>query len=75
MSQPQQIFNHKAGVPATNSVEPVKMKLWLQISGKLGQGCTVNSNKNPKLYKLNNVLTSKMVKNSTLVGTDLVPGC
>ena len=34
-------------VPATNSYrsrELVKMKLWLQVSGKLGHRCTVNSN-------------------------------
>ena len=68
------------GVPATNSYrsgEPVKMKLWLQISGKLGHRCTVISN----LHKLGkgNVPTSKNGRNLDFcdekVGTDLVPEC
>ena len=39
------------GVDATG--EPVKMKLWLQISGKLGHRCTMIWN--PELHKLGKI--------------------
>ena len=51
-------------VPATNSYrsgEPVKMKLWLQISGKLGHRCTV--------------YPPKWSKSRLKCWTDIVPGC
>ena len=52
----------RTGVPATNSYrsgEPIKMKLWLQRSGKLGHRYTVISNINPELYKLGKILSKQ----------------
>ena len=50
------------------SGEPVEMKLWLQISGRLCHRCIINSNKNPMCGA--HAFSARWGGG----GTDLVPG-